>query len=113
MKEKDSNIPRKRKEKLSRRLERKQYADQPRPLFTAGNIHYEMADRIQAVDCGGIGAFHLLARSSGLVKAIDSRLRLLKQHKHHHESDHVLNIEHVTVFCGRLHRASFWFIRPC
>lgn len=100
MKKKDSNILNKRKAKLSKRLERKQYADQPRPLFTARNIQYEMADRIRAVDCGGIGAFHLLARNSGLVKAIDSRLHLLKQHKPYHESDHVLNIAYTTLTGG-------------
>jgi len=29
-----------------------------------------MAGRVQAIDCGGIGAFHLLARNSGLINAI-------------------------------------------
>ena len=58
MRKKDSNILNKRKEKLSKRLKRKQYADQPGPLFTAQNIQYEMADRIRAVDLGGIGAFY-------------------------------------------------------
>ena len=35
---------------------------------------------------------HLLARQSGLAKAIDDTLHLLKVHKPYHESDHVLNI---------------------
>ncbi len=100
MKKHDSKILTSRKQKLVKRLERKQYADQPRPMFKARNIRYEMADRIRAIDCGGIGAFHLLARNSGLTKAIDSRLMLLKQHKPYHESDHVLNLAYNTLSGG-------------
>lgn len=100
MKKNDSKILNRRKQKLAKRLERKQYADQPRPMFKARNIQYEMAERIRAVDCGGIGAFHLLARNSGLVKAIDTRLKLLQQHKPYHESDHVVNIAYNTLAGG-------------
>lgn len=100
MKKKDSKILRHRKAQLAKRLERKQYPDQPRPMFSARNIHYEMAERIQGVDCDGLGAFHLLACNSGLIKAIDSRLHLLKQHKPYHESDHVMNIAYNTLTGG-------------
>lgn len=100
MKQKDTRILEKRKYKLAKRLERKQYPDRPQPMFTARNIHYEMAERIQAVDCGGLGAFHLLAANSGLIKAIDNRLHLLKQHKPYHESDHVMNIAYNTLTGG-------------
>jgi hypothetical protein len=97
---KDNRILRKRKRKLARRLQRTQYEDQPRPMLAAGNIQYEMADRVRAIDCGGIGAFHLLARNVGLVRQIDRRLHLLKQHKPYHESDHVLNIAYNTLTGG-------------
>jgi len=60
-------------------------------MMTLPNIQYEMSDRMQALDCGGIGAMALLARNLGLVQAIDSRLHLLKVHLPYHESDHVLN----------------------
>lgn len=100
MKQKDSRILQKRKRKLAKRLERKQYPDRSQPMFAARNIHYEMAERIQAVDCGGLGAFHLLANNSGLIKAIDTRVHLLKQHKPYHESDHVMNIAYNTLTGG-------------
>ena len=100
MNTKDSKILRKRKRKLAKRLERKQYADQDRPMFAARNIHYEMAERTRAVDCGGLGAFHLLAGHTGLIEAIDEHLHLLKQHKPYHESDHVLNIAYNTLTGG-------------
>lgn len=61
-------------------------------MFALPNLQYEMADRIQCLNCGGIGALALLARNIGLVEAIDSRLHLLKVHLPYHESDHVLNI---------------------
>ena len=92
MKKKDINILQKRKQKLTKRLERKQWPEQSKPMFTAKNIQYEMADRAHAIDCGGIGAFHLLARNSGLIDAINQSLHLLKIHLPYHESDHVLNI---------------------
>jgi hypothetical protein len=37
-----------------------------------------MADRARGLAYGGIGAMHLLAKRTGLVKAIDDDLRLLK-----------------------------------
>jgi len=61
-------------------------------MMTASNIHYEIADRIQAVAPGGIGTMHLMARRLGLIDQIDRRLHLLKIHLPYHESDHVLNI---------------------
>ena len=66
-------------------------------MFTARNIRYELADRVRGLGPGGIGAIHLLARKTGLVKAIDRRLHLLKLHLPYHESDHVLNIAYNIV----------------
>jgi hypothetical protein len=86
--------------KLSKRLERRQWSNQSKPMFSARNISYEMADRINAIPCGGIGAFHLLARNSGLIKAIDDNLHLLKHHVPYHESDHVLNIAYNALAGG-------------
>ena len=100
MKPKDTKILSKRKQNLAKRLERKQFSEQPKPLLKAQNIHYEMADRVRAIDCGGIGAFHTLAVNSGLVGAINEKLHLLKRHLPYHESDHVLNIAYNTLTGG-------------
>ena len=40
-------------------------------MFKASNIHYEMAERTPAMNCGGIGAMHLMAQRVGLVEDID------------------------------------------
>ena len=100
MRPKDSKILHQRKENLSKRLERKQWPEQANPLLRAQNIQYEMADRVRAIECGGIGAFHLLACNSGLVEALNDKVHLLKKHLPYHESDHVLNIAYNTLTGG-------------
>ncbi len=100
MKPKDTKILNQRKENLSKRLERKQWPEQANPLLRAQNIHYEMAERVRAIECGGIGAFHLLACKSGLVDALNDKVHLLKKHLPYHESDHVLNIAYNTLTGG-------------
>jgi hypothetical protein len=97
---KDIIILNRRKETLTKRLERKQWSQQTLPLLRRKNIHYEMAEKVRAIECGGIGAFHLLACNSGLVKAINERVHLLKRHLPYHESDHVLNIAYNTLVGG-------------
>ncbi len=79
------------KRKIRRRLDRPITAPAIDPVLTASNIHYEVADKIRAIPCGGIGAIHLMVRKLGLAEAIDERLHLLKFHFPYPESDHVLN----------------------
>ena len=52
MKDKDSIILTKRKRKLAKRLERKQWSDQRQPMLAARNIIHEMAERSRAISCG-------------------------------------------------------------
>jgi hypothetical protein len=91
---------RRRKSRIERRLDKKRLNKNERPMFQASNIHYEMADRSQGMAHGGIGAFHMLARTIGLIDAIDSRLHLLKIHLPYHESDHVLNLAYNALCDG-------------
>jgi Transposase DDE domain group 1 len=80
------------KNRISRRLDKKNKNTMAsRPTFGAGNIQYDVSDKIHGITCGGIGAIHLLARRIGLIDAIDQRLHLLKFHLPYHESEHVLN----------------------
>ncbi len=88
------------KQKIARRLERKQYEDQPKPIMSAGNIHYEMGEKTQGLSYGGIGAMHQMVQRVGLVKDIDKQLHLLKVHVPYHESDHVLNIAYNVLLGG-------------
>jgi len=69
-------------------------------MMAAWTITYEMSGRVSAIPCGGIGALHMLACNSGLVKAIDAGLHLLKKHLPYHESNHVLNIAYNALAGG-------------
>jgi hypothetical protein len=89
-----------RKSRIERRLDKKRLGNTSRPVFTAANIHYEIADRCHGLAHGGIGAIHLLARRVGLIDDIDQNLHLLVIHKPYHESDHVLNLAYNAVCDG-------------
>jgi len=60
---------RNRKRRIQYRLRHRKWEPQDKPMFTASNIHYELADRVRAVGPGGIGAVHLLARRTGLGRS--------------------------------------------
>ena len=56
-------------------------------MFKASNIHYESAERGRGVNCGGIGAIHLMVKRLGLVEELDemetSRDALMKSRSKH------------------------------
>jgi hypothetical protein len=88
-----------RQRRIEHRLRDIDWTPQERPMLRASGITYDVAERTQGLAVGGIGLAHLLARRSGLVRAIDDRVHLLKLHLPYHESDHVLNIAY-NVLCG-------------
>jgi hypothetical protein len=94
-------IIRNRKRRIERRLEpEKAWSDQPEPMMTGSNIHYEMSEKTQAINCGGIGAIHTMVNKIGLRQQIDKRLHLLKRHLPYHESDHVLSLAYNAMLDG-------------
>jgi len=70
-----------------------------KPVLRGAAIRYELAERIQGISCGGIGAMQQLVKKVGLAEQIDRHLHLLKIHMPYHESDHVLNIAYNQL-CG-------------
>lgn len=70
-------------------------------MLRASNLVYEMAPRVQGINCGGIGALHLLVQRLGLVEDLDRQLHLLKVHLPYHESDHVLNLTYNILAGGQ------------
>ena len=89
-----------RKGRIEQRLDKNDNRGCEQPMMTASNIHYEIADRTQAVAAGGIGAIHLMVKKLGLDDAIDKGLQLFKIHLPYHESDHVLNIAYNILAGG-------------
>ena len=85
-----------RKRRVHRRIQHHHGDIRDEPMLSASNIHYQLADRVQGLSTGGIGAIHLLARRTGLIEKIDRQLHLLKLHQPYHESDHVLRARDET-----------------
>jgi hypothetical protein len=91
----------KRKAKIAKRLERRRFTDQRRPMFKGGNRHYEMSGRQAAVGYGGVAAIHAMVQRLGLADVLNQRLHLLKAHLPYFESDHILNIAFNVLAGGR------------
>ena len=100
MKKKIAKELRRRKQRIQYRLRDIHWKEQDKPMFSAKNIHYEIADRSRGLAYGGIGCMQLLARRTGLVQALNDRLTLLKRHVPYYESDHVLNIAYNLLCNG-------------
>ena len=90
----------KRKQKISKKLKKRNWTEQAAPMFKASNIQYEIDGRLQGVSHGGIGLIHTLAKKTGLLKEIDTQLELLKRHLPYHESDHVANMAYNILAGG-------------
>ena len=63
---------RERRQRVLDRIENCPGPERDLPMMAASNIHYELADRVQGLAAGGIGAMLLLAQRTGLVRDIDA-----------------------------------------
>jgi hypothetical protein len=100
VKKTDHKILNQDKKKLAKRLKRRNYVDQPEPMFKPANLQYQMSERSRAIGFGGIGALHTLVTRLGLDDAINREVPLLKAHVPYFESDHVLNIAYNVLTGG-------------
>ena len=99
MKAKDRRVLSERKARIDERL------NSPpewrlRPMIGGANVSYEVASRVTAVFCGGIGLVHAFVRALGLPEAIDRHLQIFERHFPYFESDHVLNLTYNIVAGG-------------
>ena len=61
MKKTYPKILERRKRQIGRRLDpRRAWSNQAEPMLKATNINYQMAEKSRAINCGGIGAMHLI-----------------------------------------------------
>ena len=88
------------KQKIKKRLKRRNWENQPAPMFKGSNIRYDIDGRHSGIGKGGIGVIHQLTRKTGLVNELNDRLHLLKRHLPYHESDHVLNMAYSILAGG-------------
>ena len=69
-------------------------------MISAGNMHYEIADRQQAVSAGGIGMIQKVVKVLELDKAINQHVNVLKIYLPYCESDHILNMAYNLIAGG-------------
>lgn len=81
MKVKDIEILRKREEEITWRLDRKWAGERGEPVLAGGNIHYEISDRVGAIEWGGLGLIQLLVKELGLAESINQRVKVLQRHR--------------------------------
>ena len=99
LKDSRRNIARRQRKVARRHGQAGHWSPQPRPMLSAGRLHYEVAAHPEVMGYGGIGVIHRLVTKLGLARTIDASLQLLKVHLPYHESDHVLNLAY-NVLCG-------------
>jgi hypothetical protein len=88
-----------RKRRIKARLDKTKLGTEC-PVMSASNIHYELADRTQAVSAGGIGLIHQMVKQLGLDEAINRHVDIFKIYLPYSESDHVLNIAYNLLANG-------------
>jgi hypothetical protein len=88
-----------RKRRIEKRLKSAATGRQS-PELKATNLHYEIAERQQAVACGGIGLIHKMVSQLGLAEEINRHVPLFKFYLPYAESDHVLNIAYNLLAGG-------------
>jgi hypothetical protein len=79
-----------RKRRLKKRIDKTHLP--PTPAIQTPNINYELAERQQAICCGGLGAIMQLIKAVDLRKHINSAIPIFKRYTPYDEADHVLNI---------------------
>ena len=88
-----------RKRRIEKRIDKTKFGREC-PVISASNIHYELADRTQAISAGGIGVIHQMVNALELDKAINQHIDRLKIYMPYTESDHVLNIAYNLLAGG-------------
>ena len=69
------------------------------PMLRCPATTLELADRTQAVSCGGLAFVQQMVRQIGLAESINRNCRIFKMHMPYTEADHVLNIA-FNIFAG-------------
>jgi hypothetical protein len=80
-----------RKRRLFRRIDKRE-GEFRTPMIRPPRASYELAQRQQAVACGGLGMITQLIRKTDLRREINRALPIFKLHAPYDEADHVLNI---------------------
>lgn len=86
-------------QRLRKRIDPKNWNGQS-PMFDPPAIHYELAERTQAVSVGGLGVVQQLVKRLGLAAAINRTCPIFRLRLPYSEADHVLNIAYNVLAGG-------------
>ena len=89
-----------RKRQIQKRLDKTKLG-RDRPMISASNIGYEIADRTRAISAGGIGLIHQMVKRLELDQAINRYVKVFKIYLPYTESDHVLNMAYNLLAGGK------------
>ena len=79
-----------RKRRLQKRLDKTTGFGESR--IRCGSTRYELSDKQQAIDCGGMGMITQIAGQLGLRQSLNSAAAVFKFYAPYDETDHILNI---------------------
>jgi hypothetical protein len=88
-----------RERRVAQRIEKKNWSGQS-PMIAPPSIEFELSDRIQAVNAGGLGVIQQMVKQLGLAASINTVCPILKMHLPYTEADHVLNIAYNLLAGG-------------
>ena len=88
-----------RERRVMQRIDRANWSGQS-PMIAPPAIHYELADRVQALNPGGLGVIQQIVKQLGLAESINRRCPIFKVRLPYSEADHVLNMAYNLLAGG-------------
>lgn len=88
-----------RERRVTNRIDKANWSGQS-PMIAPPAIQYELADRIQATNAGGLGIVQQMVKQLGLTESINRNCPIFKMHLPYSEADHVLNIAYNLLAGG-------------
>lgn len=88
-----------RERRATQRIDKANWSGQT-PMIAPPSIQYELADRVQATNAGGLGVIQQMVKQLGLAQSINRICPIFKMHLPYTEADHVLNIAYNLLAGG-------------
>ena len=88
-----------RERRATQRIDKANWSGQT-PMISPPAIQYELADRVQATNAGGLGVIQQMVKQLGLTESINRICPIFKMHLPYSEADHVLNIAYNLLAGG-------------
>ena len=88
-----------RERRVQQRIDKANWSGQS-PMIAPPAIQYELADRVQAMNAGGLGIVQQMVKQLNLAETINRNCPIFKMHLPYSEADHVLNIAYNLLAGG-------------